>query len=356
MLARLEARGFRNLEALELELGAGVHLILGANGAGKTSVLEAVYLLATTRSFRTAQVADCCRHGESSFRLAGEVEAASRIRLELAWQDGQRQRAVNARRTSMAEHLAALPVVAWTAPDVEILIGSPAERRRFLDRGVVGCRPAALEILSRYRKALAEKRRLLQRPTSPEEWESWNRVLAQAAVELIRLRAAYTQELSRVLSRILEACALGIPEVELCYRPSPPTGGEGVERFSEELERLAAREQQLERPLVGPHRDDLKILWDGHELRRVASAGERKALGLALMAAHGEVLRGRGRPPTYLLDDVDIELDRTRLEGLWRVLGAADQLLATSNRPWVWEAVEVARRWHCEAGRIAPRL
>ncbi len=356
MLAQLEARGLRNLEALELELGAGVHLILGANGAGKTSLLEAVYLLATTRSFRTSQIADCCRHGESRFRLAGEVEAASRIRLELTWQDGQRQRSVNARRTPMAEHLAALPVVAWTASDVEILIGSPAERRRFLDRGVVGCRPPALEVLTRYRKALLEKRRLLQRPASPEEWESWNRVLAEAAVELIRLRAAYTEELSRALGGILEICALGIPPVELRYRPSPAAGGEGLERFIEELDRAAGREQQLERPLIGPHRDELKILWNGHELRRVASAGERKALGLALAAAHGEVLRGRGRHPTYLLDDVDIELDRARLEGLWRALGTADQLFATSNRPWVWEKVEVARRWHCEAGRITPEL
>lgn len=351
MLARLEARGFRNLEPFELVFGEGVHLVLGPNGAGKTSLLEAIYLLATTRSFRTPKIADCRRHGSDAFHLRGEVEGASRIRLELTWQ-GERQRLLNGRRASLAEHLAALPVVAWTSSDVEILVGSPAERRRFLDRGVLGCRPASLDVLGRYKRALEEKRRLLERAAKREEWRSWNLVLADAAAELIRRRARYVEELARHLDQVLTACDLGFPPIDLRYRPSPRRGIEGMEPIYEELAAASTREQESCRLLLGPHRDDLKILWDGHEIRRVASAGERKALGLALVTAHGEVLRENGRTPTYLLDDVDTELDRERLEALWRVLGGARQLVTSSNRPWVWESIEVGRRWRCEAGKF----
>jgi DNA replication and repair protein RecF len=361
MLKRLEARGFRNLEPLSLDLGPGFHLILGPNGAGKTSLLEAIYLLATTRSFRANQLVHCCRHGSQEFHLAAEVHHESRVRLELSWQEGERRRLANGQRTSLAEHLAVLPVVAWTVADVEVLVGSPSERRRFLDRGVIGRRPAALDVLTRYRQALQEKRRLLQRlhhfsggvssGSGGPELESWNLVLAAAAADLIAQRNAYVLALQEKLAETLAFCDLGIPPIDLVYRPSPATGLEGTERIFEELAAREAREVETGTPATGPHRDDLRILWDGHEVRRVASAGDRKALGLALIVAHGEILRAAGRSPTYLLDDADTELDRGRLEGVWRVLANAGQLLATSNRPEVWEAIE-GRRLHCDAGRI----
>jgi DNA replication and repair protein RecF len=355
VLKRLEARGFRNLEPLEVELDAGFHLILGPNGAGKTSLLEAVYLLATTRSFRTPRLADCCRHETSSFHLAGEVVGENRSRLEIGFDAGERRRTKNGDRTSLAEHLATLPVVAWTAADVEILIGSPAERRRFLDRGVVGRRAASIEVLSRYRRALHEKRRLLQADAGRHrgaELESWNAVLAAAAAELIELRAAYVEELSRSLAEVFEACRLDMAEVTLGYRCSPRSGRGGSAAIYEDLAAAASRELQMGQPLIGPHRDDLRILWNGRALRRVASAGERKALGLVLAAAHGETLRRSGAEPTFLLDDADAELDPRRLEALWRGLGGAGQLLATSNRPAVWDAVE-GRRLYCDSGRFS---
>ena len=362
MLVRLEARGFRNLQPLELELGEGFHLITGPNGAGKTSLLEAFYLLATTRSFRAPLVQHCCRHGGRSFALAGEVrdnhEQGVRTRLELSWQDGQRRRSRNGQETSLAEHLAVLPVVAWTARDVDVLIGTPAERRRFLDRGVVGRRPAALGVISRYRQALTEKRQLLHRSTSASatvgavEYETWNRVLATAAAELALLRDAYVRDLSAALADLLAACGLDLPPIELVYRPSPAAAREGVERIFAAIVEQARREIATKSALVGPHRDDLRILWDGHEARRVASAGERKAIGLLLTAAHGEVLRQHGREATFLLDDADTELDRGRLEGVWKVLGGARQTIATSNRPAVWEDV-AGRRLSCAAGSFS---
>jgi DNA replication and repair protein RecF len=353
VLVHLEARRFRNLAPLKQPFAPGSHLVLGGNGAGKTSLLEAVYLLATTRSFRTPRIPDCCRHGETQFEIVGEVDTDRRARLELEWRDGQRERSVNGRRTSLAEHLGALPIVCWTADDSEILVGPPAARRRFLDRGVLGLRPVAIEVMSRYRQALHEKRQLLQR--GGKELGTWNQVLATAASELVAQRSAYAERLRVALAGILEECQLGLGAIEVRYRSSLRSGLDGPEAIVEELNAAGERERALQQPILGPHRDDLSIRWDGHALRRVASAGERKALGLALLAANGRILSAAGREPVYLLDDADTELDQERLTALWRIFSDSRQVFATSNRPVVWESVEMDHRWTCEAGTFYPQ-
>lgn len=352
MLTQFEARGFRNLEALELTFGGGRHLILGANGAGKTSLLEAVYLLATTRSFRTPRIGECARHGSHSFFLAGET--SSRIQLQVQLADGERQRWLNGGRSSLAEHLAVMPVLSWTAADSEQLTGPPSLRRRLLDRGVVGLRPAAISVLSRYRQALKEKRRLLQGRCSRDELAPWNQVLAAAAAELAMMRSDYAERMSRSLTEVLELCALQLPSIDLRYRPSPKVSLEGTEAVYQALEDYAEREIQQQQPLIGPHRDDLAVRWGGHPVRRVASAGERKALGLALLAAGGRVLEKESILPIYLLDDADTELDQERLSALWQFFARANQVLVTSNRPLVWRSLDFDNRWRCDSGNIAP--
>ncbi len=354
MLAYLEARRFRNLAPTLIDLSPGTHLVLGTNGAGKTSFLEAVYLLATTRSFRTTQLADCGHHDAVGFTLLGEVDGVSRIRLEYSWSKTERSRLVNGNRTSLAEHVSALPCVSWTSRDAEVLTGPPGDRRRFLDRGVVGRRPASLATISRYRHALREKRQLLQRGTSNLELETWNHLLADAAADLAAQRAAYVEALSTTLAEILTGTDLDLASIELRYQPSPARSIEGADALREEFATVAHRERDQRRPLLGPHRDDLRILFGGHEIRRVASAGERKAVGLALLAAHGRVLNAAGHPPIYLLDDADIELDQKRLTALWALFADAGQVFATSNRPWVWNDVEIHHRWDCIQGEIRP--
>lgn len=350
MLARIEARGFRNLQPLALDLDGGSHLILGDNGAGKTSLLEAVYLLATTRSFRTPRVVDCTHHGGDGFFLKGEL--ASRAFLEVSWMKGDRTRSVNGDRTSLADHLSALPVIAWTASDGQMLTGPPAERRRFLDRGVIGQRPSALAVISRYRQVLEEKRRLLQNGSTRDELMVWNQMQAQAAASLATLRRAYVDRLRTTLADVLTQSDLGLAEIEVNYKPSPRRALEGADSILQSLDEAVEREVAARQVLMGCHRDDMEVTWDGHSIRRVASAGERKALGLALLAAHGRVLEGDGVVPIYLLDDADTELDAERLRRLWKVFGAAGQLLATSNRPSVWGDLGIDRRLRCNDGVV----
>lgn len=355
MLTRLKAHNFRNLEPLDWSPGRGRHLLFGGNGAGKTSVLESIYVLATTRSFRAPRLEICVRHGAEFLRLEGEVEEERRWHLELVWSRAEGLvRRVDGSASTLAGHLAVLPVVAWTAAEAEVVTGEPGHRRRFMDRGVVGVRPAALESLSRYRQALDQKRELLSGEGGAGPLAPWNDLLAEAAAEVVRARRGYVERLAAALEEIQAAADLPVPDISLAYRPSPKGALEGREAIRESLERVADRERELGFALVGPQRDDLEILWGGRPVGSVASAGERKALSLLLVAAHGRVLETAGRIPVYLLDDADAELAPDTLERLWQTFAGARQLMASSNRPAVWKGLGREGSWKIEEGRLVP--
>lgn len=368
MLASISARGFRNLEPLEWAPGPGSHLLFGGNGAGKTSLLEAIYVLSTTRSFRTARLEDCVRWGEPGFELAGRVEGprqnAVRYDLAVGWRD-DKHRSLNGKQASLGEHLGALPVVVWTAADAELTTGPPEPRRRFLDRGVIGLRPAAVDLLARYRRALGQKRELLlrgSRVTAPQQLAPWNQLLAGLGAEIAAQRSLYAARLAAALAAVEAEAGLPFPPLKLSYRSSPPVAASEAEGRADALaaafERAARREIERRRPLVGPQRDDLVLEWGEHALRGTVSAGERKAAGLLLAAAHGRVMNAAGRSPVYLLDDADAELAPPTLAAVWAVFAGVEQgarqLFASSNRPQVWEGLEVLARHRVESGRIAP--
>jgi DNA replication and repair protein RecF len=263
-----------------------------------------------------------------------------------------RLRTVNGKHAPLAEHLAVLPVVAWATGDAEMLSGPPALRRRFLDRGVVGMRPASLEVLGRYRQGLRQKRELLA--SGGTGLEAWNGVLAEAAAELIGRRYSYVEALKTRLAEVIEESGLPFPQIGLTYRPSPAGGLESAAAVAESLERISDRERQRQMPLLGPHRDDLEITWEGRVFHRVASAGERKSLSLLLLAAHGRVLAAHGRSPVHLLDDADAELSPHTLAAVWKVFAGVQQLFATSNRPQVWLTLPIGSLWQVEGGRVSP--
>jgi DNA replication and repair protein RecF len=361
LLAHLSLLNFRNLEPLKWGPGPGSHLLLGGNGAGKTSVLEAVYVLATTRSFRAARLEDCVRHHSDGFQLESEIDTDHRATLELRWIEGKRIRLLNGKTAPLSEHLAALPIVAWTHAEAEVLVGAPKARRRFLDRGVVGIRPPALDLLNRYAEALRQKRQLLLQSAAiqggTQGLEVWNEILATTAAEVIRLRHAYVERLREVLVGVLAESTLDLPPIEVRYRPSPAAGLEGAAVIAAALERAADRERLRQIPLLGPQRDEVEILWGGHDIRRVASAGERKALSLLLVAAHGRVLEFAGRRPLYLLDDADAELAPSTHAAVWNVFRSfrsEPQIIATSNRPQVWLTLDVGKAWEMDKGRMKP--
>lgn len=353
MLERLSCEGFRNLAATTWRPGPGRHLVLGGNGAGKTSLLEAVYLVATTRSFRTSWIEECAAHGGDSLRIEAVFKGAARADLEVAWnRERGRRRAVNGQELPLADHLAVQPVVAWSSADVEILAGSPGARRRMIDQGIIGLKPGSVAVFSRYRRALRQKRELLA--TGGGGLDAWNDLVADAAAELLRLRDRYVALLAVEIEKTAAGSRVGLPPITLLYRPSPPRGLEGATAVRAALEQARSAERRRRAPLVGPHRDEVEIRLGGDEVRKIASAGERKAIGLLLLAARRSVLADAGREPLVLVDDADAELDPDRLAALWEVFDGASQLLATSSRPAVWQRLESDDRWWVAGGVLRP--
>lgn len=351
MLNQLSGRGFRNLEPFEWQPAEQHNLLLGANGAGKTSLLEAIYTLATTRSFRAPRLAACVRHGEASFELNGEIVDAARARLALSWSDQGLKRAVNEASVGWADHLQVLPVVLWWSGALETLSGAPRLRRRLLDQGIVGLHPSALEATSRFRRVLRQKRELLAR--RGRGLSSWNEVFVQSATEVTRLRAHYTEVLSKELETLLTERGEDAASIRLVYRPSLKASLKGAEEGLAVLEEARRAELEQAQALFGPHRDDLTIEWRGHPISQEASAGEAKWIGLALAAARGRVLTGEEKRPLYLLDDLDAELDSSRLQRAFTFFPEEAQLIATSSRPEAWKWNPGMRIQQIERGRIA---
>jgi DNA replication and repair protein RecF len=357
LLRSLTPRAFRNLVDEPFAPGPGRQLLLGGNGAGKTSLLEAVYLAATTRSFRTADLAACLRHGEAAFHVALEAGEAGRQRLEMGWQRGARLRLWNGREASLHDHVAVQPLVLWSAGEGDLLDGAPALGRRLVDRGLASTQPRALATLAAYRQVLVQKRQLLAQGKAAydrgADLATWNALLAEAAAAVIELRAAYVDALGRALDVVRARTPLDLPPLAIAYLPSPRAGREGAATILATLERIAPRERERGAPLLGPHRDALQLLWGGRPVGEVASAGEGKALGLLLAAAQGVLVEETERVPVYLLDDADAELDGRRLAAVWQAFPAGASLLATSSRPEVWEGLATEGRWRAASGRFA---
>jgi DNA replication and repair protein RecF len=352
LLRSVSSRSFRNLADATWSPSAGSNLIFGLNGAGKSSLLEAVYLAATTRSFRTSRLQECLTGGGEAFHVAAEVERDGRSRIELSHDSSGKWRAVNGASGPIAEHLEVLPVVSWTTRDAEIFRGPPAMRRGFIDRGLISERATALSAFTEYRRALEAKRAALER--QPEALVEWNAVLAAKGAVVIAMRAEWCSRMQVALDDVLAKSELNFPEVRLTYRPSPAEAVEGEEGFVAALERVASRERAMRRVLIGPQRDDLAIEWPMGRVGALASAGERKLLGLALLLAHGSLVAERGNAPLFLIDDLDAELDRGRVEQVWKLLSEVSQLLATSSRKGVVSSLESDSKWRLEKGVLEP--
>jgi len=348
MLTTLTLRGFRNLADQSWSPVEGTNLVFGLNGSGKSSLLESVYLAATTRSFRTTRLEECGQLEGPGFHVAADVGGDERVHIEVGQDSAGKRRAVNGKSGPIGEHLAALPLVSWTHRDLEIFLGPPVVRRRMLDRGMLVERPASLGLISEYRRALGAKRAALDHQTSV--LGEWNRLLARAGAALVDRRARWVERLERSLETVIEDSELDLGKVELRYRPSPKDALAGEEGMFEALEKLTSSEIRRGIALAGPHRDDLEILWRHGSVGRMASAGERKLLGLALVVAQARLVAERGVAPLFLIDDLDAELDLGRVDEIWKVLGEAPQLIAASSRKDVANRLEATAKWNLDQG------
>jgi len=341
LLEFLEVHNFRNLSG-KVNWGPGLNIIYGENGQGKTNWLEAIYLLSTSKSFRTQRLQDAINFGEDLAIVRGRVTRTQDVQrdLQVTLQGNSKTLSVNAKREAVASYLSQLHTVAFTAEEMEVVRGGPEARRRFLDRGVVSLHHAYVQTLSDYQRVIKQKNRLLQDAADAELAfdearkliEPWNEQLVKLSAIIHRSRNEYVERLNGVL----ESRFFGREEVSIRYLSSLEGKGDLSDYEALIAERLKLRLQaeiSSGYSLIGTHRDDLQILFDGRDMRAFGSSGQqRSALILLDLAAISVYHSWHSEYPIFIMDDVDAELDRMRLDRLLESLEGRTQTFVTTSK------------------------
>lgn len=336
LLRELWLTDFRNYESASLALEDGLTAVVGANGEGKSNLLEAVAYLATLGSFRGAPVDALVRAGQPSavVRAEGEREGRSLL-LEAEISPAGRNRVlVNRQRLRRSRDLlGALRVTVFSPDDLELVKGGPGGRRRFLDEVMVAVAPRRDVLRTELDRVLRQRNTLLRQAGGrltdevATTLDVWDAKLAETGDALAAERLTLTSALEPLLSDAYDAVAGQAADVRLRYESSW-----GDASLGDALR--ASRDNDLRRGVstVGPHRDELTASLGGLPVRTHASQGEQRSVALALrLAAHRLVTEASGTAPILLLDDVFSELDPDRSDALVACLPEGQTLLTTAG-------------------------
>jgi DNA replication and repair protein RecF len=341
LLESLEVQDFRNLNG-SLKPSSGLNILVGDNGRGKTNWLEAIYLLSTTKSFKTAKPQEAIRFGKELAIVRGIVRQSEEIsrELQVALQQNSKTLSVNGKKETLHDYLGELHAVVFNSDAVEIVRGHPDSRRRFLDDAIVSLHPPFVQTFADYSKVLRQKNSLLQNARDTELplekiaelLAPWNEQLVVLATRIHRGRVRVVERLNEVLENRL----FGSEAISIRYNSSLEGKGDLSDYEALIAERLNLRVQAetiAGHALIGPHRDDLEIMFDGRELRRFGSAGQQRSAVLVLQLASIAVYNAtRGEYPLFLLDDIDAELDYKRVGQLLDFLSDKTQTFVTTSK------------------------
>ncbi len=379
---RLRLTDFRSYRELDLTLPAGLTVFYGRNAQGKSNLLEAISLIATTRSFRTSSEREAIRWGAPGrfARIVADIARShDRLEIEVILAEGvddatspqpasqtapaaptgatfRKRVRVNGAPRRAIDLVGQAPVVVFAPTDLDLVIGGPAQRRHFLDLTLCQTNHTYCRTLSQYQKVIAQRSALLRRIRegldSPQSLTYWDEQLVRLALPIMRERSVFLERASIAATRVYAAlasdddasAALDDPAggagaaLRLDYRPSyqPPAEAmaeaEQAQQMRAALEAVRRREIAQGANVLGPHRDDLGFLAGGVDLAIYGSRGQQRTVALALKLAELEYIEAEtGEQPVLLLDDVLSELDPQRREDLLAAVRGLDQTLVTTT-------------------------
>ncbi len=320
-VSSLRLSHFRNYEALEVGFHPKLNLFLGPNAQGKTNVLEALYCLSTTRSFRAAADEEMIQFGQEAGAIEGVLhreEGQEAIRLELRKSKNKALFVNGKKQKKLSSLLGRLPAVVFSPDDLFLVKGGPSLRRRYLDGTILQIDQGYLAHLQHYERTLKQRNSLLRQkvPGIATQLAVWDQPLAQHGAALMVKRAAVARRLSDFAGQALKDLTGGIERFEVRYEPQLPLEEPEVSLQEKMLEALAkARGEEIARgvTVVGPHRDDLGLWVNGQPLRKFGSQGQQRTGALALKLAQLTFFTEGGHTaPLVLFDDVMAELDEKR--------------------------------------------
>ncbi len=341
ILESLEVSNFRNLRA-NADFAAGLNILAGDNGQGKTNWLEAIYILSTTRSFKTAKLQETIAFGHDLAIIRGKVRQSESIwrDLQIAVQGSTKSLLVNEKKEPTGRYIGQLHAIVFNSDELEIVRGLPEARRKFLDGGIVSLHPPFTQVFTDYSRVIRQKNSLLQTARdgeyslekTAELLVPWNEQLTALAARIHKARLRFVERLNEVLEKHL----FGREEVSIRYLSSLEGKGDLNDYEALIAERLKLRVQAelvAGHALIGTHRDDLEILFDGHNLRKFGSSGQQRSALLILQLANLSVYHAtRGEYPLFLLDDIDAELDHRRIANLLEFLDGKTQTVITTSK------------------------
>jgi DNA replication and repair protein RecF len=352
-LNHLDLWDFRNVHEAHLELAPGLNVFAGSNAQGKTSLLEAVGMLARGRSFRTDDTRSLIRRGAGALCVGGYSSSEPAAALRVSLDTSGRRFSVNGHEVTTADYSRHLDVVVYATDRLGVVRGPMRDRRQFVDR-------SAAALSTQYRQLLRDYERVVRQRNAALDGriaglEAWDQSLVTLGAQLRQRRGEYLCRLKNALAKsfVVAQEPYGIasnPEVPL------PTAGDAIAALQREMEARRHDERRAGRSLVGPHRDAILFTIDGVDASLGASSGQARSLLLALTLATLEVYRQEhGRPPVALLDDIDSELDDDRAGSLCRLLAARGQaLVTTAHERWAGRVAADARLFRVTGGRFAP--
>jgi DNA replication and repair protein RecF len=339
-IASLSIRGFRNLGAVDLELSGGLNVFWGNNGQGKTNLLEAVYVLATSQSFRTSRLRDLVGLDEGMASIRGTIrEGATDREQSVGLRPGVRLVRIEGRRPeTLASYAIRTPTVVFHPGVVGLSAGGGTERRKLLDRIALYRAPSSLAEVEAYRRAARARQRVLEtRGDKAADIGEWEALMARHGMAIVAAREGAAALLCPSAERAFGRIGSAEVRLRVAYVPNAPCDEAA---FRACLADTRDRDRARGSATWGPHRDELSLELGGRSVRGLASQGQHRAVVLALQLAEIEIIgETRGLRPLLLLDDVSSELDRSRTDALFAALRAqAGQVLLTTTRP---ELIEI---------------
>jgi DNA replication and repair protein RecF len=352
-IERLTASNVRNLLDVTLEPAPQLNLFLGINASGKTALLEAVYLLARGRSFRTPRIADVVRHETDRLQVSARITHGSGAPVAAGIERGPGHlvlryngEAVNA----VSAHARRFPLVVLTPDSQQLVLGGPAVRRDWLDWAMFHVEPRYLEHWRDYHRALRQRNRLLKDGSATAEMIGWEEIMARSGTALDQARQQFLEQLKWAFSRQAAEAWSDIPELHL------RSGWDAGRPLAEQLAGSRTEDLACGFTRRGPHRADVDFIHKNNDLASVFSRGESKLFICLLMLAEASVLAAvLGEPPVLLVDDFGAELDpgtQARLLGM--LAGTGAQAFLTTTAPALCGALPGgSAKFHVERGRFS---
>jgi len=336
ILKSIFLKNFRLYKEAEFQFTPDVNQIIGPNAYGKTTVLEAVNLLMTGRSFRTSQLSDMINKDESAFFIEGTFIKHG-IEQTIRFSYDGKDRKILFNQTPCASITGLFGVLQGTImipDDVALIKGSPKERRRFLDLHLVQIDPLYVHHLTRYHRAMRH-RNILLRNRNTSTIETWEIEMAKSAAYIYGARSDAVNDLQTACLPVQDVLSEGREKISLVYKAnSNPGCDDTMNHYLAQYHRMRERELQFGVTQVGPHRDDLSISIDDQEARYFASEGQQRSCVTSLRFAEWERLHQLAEdPPLMLIDDIGVSLDMTRRRKMVDLLDRFHQVVLTSTTP-----------------------